>query len=161
MLLDGEAQALTRLCVDRAFEGDPVALKLCMERILPPRKELPVEFTLPPLQSGSDLTAAMAAILKAAAEGRITVGQAVEFSRLLQLYGQTTSASDPDDLSALSDEELRARILRKQAALAAAGSELKEIEPTVLDVNLVRPRVTRIQSTIIDPRPTDAGPQAD
>jgi hypothetical protein len=115
VLLDGEAQALTRLCVDRAFEGDPVTLKLCMERILPPRKELPVEFTLPPLQSGSDLTAAMAAILKAAAEGRITVGQAVEFGRLLQLYGQTASASDPDDLAALTDDELRARILRIQA----------------------------------------------
>ena len=86
-----------------------------MERILPPRKELPVEFTLPPLQSGSDLTAAMAAILKAAAEGRILLSQAVEFGKLLQLYGQTASASDPDDLAALTDDELRARILRVQA----------------------------------------------
>jgi hypothetical protein len=160
-LLDGEAEALTRLCIDRAFEGDPVALKLCMERILPRRTELPIEFALPPLQSGADLTAAMAAIIRAVAEGKILVSQAVELAKLLQRYGQIASASDPDDLSSLTDEELRVRILQKQAALAAAGFELKEIEPTVLDKNLLRPRVTRIQSVIIDPAPKAAGPQAD
>jgi hypothetical protein len=125
-LLDGEAQALTRLCIDRAFEGDPIALKLCIERILPRRTELPVEFTLPPLQSDSDLTAAMAAILQAASQGKITLGQALEFVRLLEAYGRIASANDPSDLSNLTDEELRSRILQTQARAAAVDIDWVE-----------------------------------
>jgi len=35
VLLDGEAEAITRKCVELAKEGDTVALRLCLERILP------------------------------------------------------------------------------------------------------------------------------
>jgi hypothetical protein len=160
-LLDGKAETITSKLIELAEAGDIYAIKLCMDRLIPARRELPVEFTLPPLQTPADLTAAMAAILKAAAEGKILLSQAVEFGKLLQLYGQTANARDPDDLSNLTDEELRARILQKQAALAAAGIELKEIEPTVLYEQMLRPRVTQIRSVVIDPAPTDAGPQAD
>jgi hypothetical protein len=118
VLLDGEAQALTRLCVDRAFAGDPVALKLCMERILPPRKELPIEFTMPSLQSGADTTAVMVAIIQAVSEGKILLSQALDFAKLLHLYSQTARGGNEDDLSTLTDEELRARILRAQARAA-------------------------------------------
>src|SRR5215469_6310208 len=38
MLLDGEAEALTRRAVERALEGDATALRLCLERIIPPRR---------------------------------------------------------------------------------------------------------------------------
>ena len=40
-LLDGEAEAITRVAVDKAKEGDTTALRLCLERILPPRKDRP------------------------------------------------------------------------------------------------------------------------
>jgi hypothetical protein len=83
MLLDGEAEALTRKAIDLALAGDTVALKLCMDCILPPRKEWPVEFTMPPLQTGADTTAAMMAIIQAASEGKILLTQAVEFAKLL------------------------------------------------------------------------------
>ena len=118
-LLDGEAEVITRKCIELAKAGDTFCIKLVLERLVPPRKELPIQFTLPPLQSGSDLTAAMAAILKAVADGKILLGQALEFAKLLEAYGRTASASDPDDLSNLTDEALRSRILRAQAKVAA------------------------------------------
>jgi hypothetical protein len=34
-LLDGEAEALTRKCVELAMDGDTTALRLCMERLAP------------------------------------------------------------------------------------------------------------------------------
>ena len=40
-LLEGEAEAITRKAVELALAGDPVALRLCMERILPPMRERP------------------------------------------------------------------------------------------------------------------------
>ena len=46
-LLDGEAEALTRKAIELALSGDPVALCLCLERILPRREERLVELSLP------------------------------------------------------------------------------------------------------------------
>jgi hypothetical protein len=46
-LLDGEAEALTRIAVQKAKKGDIAALRLCLDRILPPRRERPVRFQLP------------------------------------------------------------------------------------------------------------------
>ncbi len=54
-LLDGEAKALTRKVVELALAGDTVALKLCLERILPIRRGRPVPFALPPIESVFDL----------------------------------------------------------------------------------------------------------
>jgi len=36
VLLEGESEALTRKAVELALAGDPTALRLCIERILPP-----------------------------------------------------------------------------------------------------------------------------
>ena len=71
-LLDGEADALTRRAVELAIEGDPTALKLCLERILAPRRERVVRFALPPIESAADIARAMGAITTAVAEGALT-----------------------------------------------------------------------------------------
>jgi hypothetical protein len=63
-LLDGEAEAITRVAVDKAKEGDTTALRLCLERILPPRKDRPVSFSLPQLGTVTDAPAATAAIVE-------------------------------------------------------------------------------------------------
>src|SRR5882724_7958032 len=46
-LLDGEAERLTRKVLEMALAGDIVAMLLCLERILPPRRERSVRFKLP------------------------------------------------------------------------------------------------------------------
>lgn len=43
-LLDCEAGALTQKTVEMALEGDGLALRLCLERVAPPRTDIPVEF---------------------------------------------------------------------------------------------------------------------
>src|SRR5262245_60454176 len=50
-LLDGQAEALTQKAIQMALDGDVVALRLCMERIYPPRKDRPVTLSLPPITS--------------------------------------------------------------------------------------------------------------
>ena len=122
-LLDGEAETITRKCIDLALEGDPTALKLCMERICPPRKELPVEFTMPPLNSATDTTAAMNAIVQAVADGKILLSQALEFGKLLEMYARTVNAAGLPWPENLTDDELRAEILRMQAAAAVDVSD--------------------------------------
>jgi Family of unknown function (DUF5681) len=48
-LLDGEAEGLIRQVIQKAKQGDMIALKLCLDRILPPRRDRAVCFA-----SGSD-----------------------------------------------------------------------------------------------------------
>ena len=48
-LLDGEALGLTRRAVEAALAGDMLAMKLCLERVLPRCHERPVTFSLPSL----------------------------------------------------------------------------------------------------------------
>jgi hypothetical protein len=75
-LLAGEAEALTRKAVELALVGDPTAMRLCLERILPPCRDRMVKFTLPPIESAADIAAAMQAVTSALAGGVITPGEA-------------------------------------------------------------------------------------
>jgi hypothetical protein len=70
-LLDGEAEALTRKAVELALAGDTVALKLCLERLLPPRKSRRVTFDLPTIQTEADLLPAFAAVVNAMGSGEL------------------------------------------------------------------------------------------
>jgi hypothetical protein len=49
--LGGEAAALTRKAIDLALAGDVTALRLCLERLVPPRKDRLVAFDLPALDT--------------------------------------------------------------------------------------------------------------
>src|SRR4051794_31872211 len=57
-LLEGEAEAIGRKCVDLALGGDTLALRLVLERIAPVRRGRPVCFALPPLDAAVDLPGA-------------------------------------------------------------------------------------------------------
>ena len=48
-LLEGEAETITRKCIDLALEGDHTALRLCLSRILPVARERNIQLDLPPL----------------------------------------------------------------------------------------------------------------
>jgi hypothetical protein len=82
-LLDGEAEALTRKVVELAKDGNPVALRLCLERLLPPRKDRPINFALPKVEEAADLPKALLAILEAVAQGEITPGEGQALTAML------------------------------------------------------------------------------
>jgi hypothetical protein len=65
LLLDGETEALTKMAIELALDGNPTALKLCLERIIPPRRERPVNLGLAPVRGAADLGGTMAAITNA------------------------------------------------------------------------------------------------
>jgi hypothetical protein len=85
-LLDGEAEALTRKVVELAKDGNSLALRLCLERILPPRKDRPITFTIPQLEGAQDLPQALKAILEAVAQGEITPGEGHTLTAMLDAY---------------------------------------------------------------------------
>src|SRR5262245_18755487 len=81
-LLDGQTTALTQKAIDLALAGDITALRLCLDRILTPRKDRPVAFTLPPIETAQDAAKSISAVLAAVAAGDITPADAGEISKL-------------------------------------------------------------------------------
>ena len=85
-LFDGEGYELGRKAIELAKGGDVRALQLCMDRMLPPRKDRPVIFDLPPIQSLDDVSAGKMSILAAISEGNITPQEGEVISRILDSY---------------------------------------------------------------------------
>jgi hypothetical protein len=85
-LLDGQATALTQKALDLALTGDMAALRLCLDRILPPRRDRPVTFELPTINSAQDAAATVSAVLAAVASGELTPADAGEISKLIEAY---------------------------------------------------------------------------
>ena len=93
-LLDCEARSLVRQSIDDAKGGDGVMTRFCVGRILPPRRERPVRFALPPVKSAADLSATLAAITSAVAQGELTIGEAWELSQIIDTFIRAIDASE-------------------------------------------------------------------
>ena len=93
-LLDGEAEALGRKAIDLALAGDTTALRLCIERIAPARKDSPVEFPLPPVSSARDAAKAAGEVLQAVSEGLLTPLEATSVMGLLERYRRVLELSE-------------------------------------------------------------------
>jgi len=83
-LIDGQAHEIVRVTIQKALAGDDTALKICMDRLLPPRKDRPVRFDLPRVVDAAGLLAAHTDVLRATADGEITPGEARELSGLIE-----------------------------------------------------------------------------
>jgi hypothetical protein len=93
-LLDGEAESLTRKAIELAKAGDLVALRLCLDRIAPVRKDRPVAFSLPPLRSVADAAKSMATIVAEVAAGDLTPADASSLATLVDNFTRAVAASD-------------------------------------------------------------------
>ena len=83
-LLDEEGEAITRKAVERAKEGDPAALRLVLERLIPPVRERRLALDLPKVETTGGITAAIGAVLDAVGTGKITPGEGQALAGLLE-----------------------------------------------------------------------------
>ena len=83
-LLEEEAEAIGRTCIEKAMEGDPVALRLAMERIAPVGRGRPVYFKMPALGTAADLPKTLGAVLTATSKGEVTPEEAVSIAQVVE-----------------------------------------------------------------------------
>jgi hypothetical protein len=93
-LLDGEAESLTRACVSAALGGDTTALRLCLERILPPRRDRPIDFTLSPISTAADACVALSEIVEAVSAGHLTPTEATAIAGLVDVFVKSLETRD-------------------------------------------------------------------
>ena len=93
-LLEGEHEALTRAAIDKALEGDTTALRLCLDRIAPARRDAAVCFELPAIRTVEDAVTASSALLAAVASGDVTPDEAGRVMALLTSHKQLVETCD-------------------------------------------------------------------
>lgn len=95
-LLQGQAEKLTQKAIESALEGDMAALKLCLERIIPALKELPINIKLPAIMTATELPIMTAAIIKSVSSGDLLPSEAEKISKLVDVHRQAIEAADFD-----------------------------------------------------------------
>jgi hypothetical protein len=93
-LLDGESGALTAKAIEMAMSGDASTMRLCLERIVAPRRDPEVRFDLPPVRDAGDIAGAMAAVMRALARGDLTPAEAGEIGRLVETFMRAIECTD-------------------------------------------------------------------
>jgi hypothetical protein len=107
-LLKDNAKELIEKAIEMAKDGDGPALRLCIERLAPARKDRPVWFDLPEMKAARDAVTASAAIVAAVANGDLTPMEASELGKLVDSYARTLQAA-----------EFEERILKLEKAVEA------------------------------------------
>jgi hypothetical protein len=79
-LLEGEAEALTRRCVELALAGDTTALRLCLERLLPKSRVIRLRL---PMRTLADLNAASETVSGALTEGTVVLDEVATLTGLI------------------------------------------------------------------------------
>lgn len=107
-LLDGQTEELVQKTIELALSGDSTALRLCMDRIIAPRRDRPVDFRLSGLNSVADAVTAIAAITDGVASGELTPAEAAELAKVVEAYRNAVETAEIERrLSALEEAQRR------------------------------------------------------
>ena len=94
-LMEGQLEQITQTLIDAALDGDMTAIRLILERLVPPCKEkaLP-QLNLPPVTDAASLPKLTAAILGAVADGRITPGEGQALAALANTHAKNLELAE-------------------------------------------------------------------
>ena len=93
-MIDGRGPELVKTALDLAAGGDTTMLKLCLDRLVPPRKDSPVRVELPVMESAADIPQAMGAILASVAAGELTPTEAQAVAGLVEIHRKSLETAD-------------------------------------------------------------------
>jgi hypothetical protein len=105
-LMQDDAENIVNAVLTAARAGDMTAAKIVLDRIAPARRDSPVTFTLPKIKRPADAVAASAAILAAVADGRLTPGEALEVSKLIEGFVKTLEVAELEERLAELEERM-------------------------------------------------------
>ncbi|EYD75386.1 hypothetical protein Rumeso_03033 [Rubellimicrobium mesophilum DSM 19309] len=92
-----------------ALAGDTTALRLCLERLLPPRRDTPIALDLPPLHSARDAAQAVGAVVAAVGRGDLTPLEGKAVVDLIDSYRRILEVTELEERVAELEEALRGR----------------------------------------------------
>jgi hypothetical protein len=107
-LFEGEAENIIRAAIEAAKGGDATAVRVCLDRVAPRRRDRVVSFELPPLHSAASVLSALADIAAAVSAGDLTPAEGDNVSKLLDRYLRTLEHVELEQRIAKLEREIPA-----------------------------------------------------
>ncbi|WCP11665.1 hypothetical protein sphantq_00045 [Sphingobium sp. AntQ-1] len=104
--MEGQAEALSATALKLALGGDITALRLCLDRIAPARRDRPVTIDLPPVTTAADHAPALASVAAAVSEGEISPAEGKALGDVLELHRKAVETADLEQRIAALEERL-------------------------------------------------------
>ncbi len=124
-MLEGDADAIVRKAIELAKTGNETALRLCLDRLIPPRRDRTVRLTLPAdLATAEGNSSATASVLNAVAAGEITPGEAVQLANVLEVRRRSIETSELE--SRIAELE---RVVKTSKQAVETAEETHESDP--------------------------------
>ncbi len=89
-LIDADCNGIISKMVTLAKGGDVAAARLLIDRLLPAKKDRPIIFELPKIESGADASAALAQVLQAVGNGQLLPSEGEALSKLIESQARLT-----------------------------------------------------------------------
>jgi hypothetical protein len=93
-LLEDDRDDIVRAVIAAAKGGDPTAMRLCIERLIPVRKGRPVVFDLPPVKTAADIVGAIGEVARAMAAGELTVVEASAAASVIEMHRRAIETTE-------------------------------------------------------------------
>ena len=90
-----------------AMNGDPMLLRLCLDRLCPPRRDRHVAFPLRRMKTAADAPKAGAQIAAAVASGELTPSEAEHLSGFMVNYVKALDAAEFERRLRAAEAEVR------------------------------------------------------
>src|SRR6266581_3967134 len=81
--LDDSAELLIKKCMHMALGGDTAAMRLCLERLVPARRQRVLRFKLPAIKTAAELSVASEVVVRAVSNGVLTPAEGQSFGAML------------------------------------------------------------------------------
>lgn len=93
-LLDGDGEEVVQRAIRDAKRGKGMALRLVMERLIPPARSSVAAVDLPRIQRAEDVAQAASEVIAAASRGELTLAEAQEWLKLLDAQRKAIETED-------------------------------------------------------------------
>ena len=95
-LLEGQAEALVTKVVQLALAGDLSCLRVCIERLVPPKRDTPIDIVFPDIKVAADAPKLLSIVMKRLREGGITPSEANALTDLVMAMQKLLELVDLD-----------------------------------------------------------------
>jgi Family of unknown function (DUF5681) len=124
-VFQANGDAIIERLVEHAKAANPVALRLCVDRLVPLGKHRQVGFQLPPMDKGDDVRAAIATVHAALGDGDISSGEAADLLRVAEISARMLREADT------APNGIAQRLVRHEQVLAQVAAMLG-VDPAAL-----------------------------
>jgi hypothetical protein len=89
-----DLQSICKAIIEKAKSGNIQVAKIILDRLLPPKKDLPITIEIPKIKTSYDILKAMESITQAIANGEISPLEGEALARILDIHAKSIELYD-------------------------------------------------------------------